>query len=66
MAGQIENYLVKALMEYRSGERKNESMNIVAKQLTDEEIANTAAFYAALGSKCTKIWIAPSRLVPDV
>jgi cytochrome c553 len=48
LAGQIENYLAKALNEYRSGERKNESMNIVAKELTDEEIANLAAFYAAI------------------
>jgi len=48
LAGQLENYLVKALREYRSGERKNESMNIVAKELTDEEIANVAAFYAAI------------------
>ena len=48
LAGQIENYLVKALSEYRTGERKNESMNIVAKDLTDEEIANVAAFYASI------------------
>ena len=48
LAGQIENYLVKALNEYRTGERKNESMNIVAKDLTDEEIANVAAFYASI------------------
>jgi cytochrome c553 len=48
LAGQIENYLVKALSEYRAGERKNESMNIVAKDLTDEEIANVAAFYSSI------------------
>jgi cytochrome c553 len=48
LAGQIENYLAKSLNEYRSGERKNESMNIVAKELTDEEIANVSAFYASI------------------
>jgi cytochrome c553 len=48
LAGQIENYLAKALSEYRTGERKNESMNIVAKELTDEEIANVAAFYSSI------------------
>jgi cytochrome c553 len=48
LAGQIENYTAKALNEYRSGERKNESMNIVAKDLTDEEIANVSAFYASI------------------
>ena len=48
LAGQIENYLTKALNEYRTGERKNESMNIVARDLTDEEIANVAAFYSSI------------------
>jgi cytochrome c553 len=48
LAGQLENYLAKALNEYRSGERKNESMNIVAKELTDEEIANVSAFYSSI------------------
>jgi cytochrome c553 len=48
LAGQLENYLVKALKEYRSGARQNESMNIVAKELGDEDIANIAAFYASI------------------
>jgi cytochrome c553 len=48
LAGQIENYLAKTLTEYRTRERKNETMNIVAKELTDEEIANVSAFYASI------------------
>lgn len=48
LAGQIENYLAKSLAEYRSGERKNEMMTIAAKDLSDEDIANLAAFYAAI------------------
>jgi cytochrome c553 len=48
LAGQIEHYLVKALGEYRGGERKNESMNIVAKDLSDEDIADVAAYYASI------------------
>ena len=48
LAGQIENYLAKAITEYRDGIRKNETMNIVAKDLTDDEIANIAAYYASL------------------
>lgn len=48
LAGQLENYLVKALAEYRSEARKNETMNIVAKELSDEEIANVSAFYSAI------------------
>ena len=45
LAGQIKCIWSRRLREYRSGERKNESMNIVAKELTDDEIANVAAFY---------------------
>ena len=48
LAGQIENYLAKALLEYRTGERKNETMNIVARDLTDDDVANTSAFYAGI------------------
>ncbi len=48
LAGQIENYLVKAITEYRGEVRKNESMNIVAKDLTDEDIANIAAYYSSI------------------
>jgi cytochrome c553 len=48
LAGQIENYLVKALMDYRDAVRKNESMNIVAKGLSNEDIADMAAYYASL------------------
>ena len=48
IAGQIENYLAKALSEYRDGRRQNESMNIVAKELSDADIANLAAFYASI------------------
>jgi cytochrome c553 len=48
LAGQIENYLVRSLTAYKSGERKNESMNIVAKELSDEDIADVAAYYASI------------------
>jgi cytochrome c553 len=39
---------VKAIGEYRDGARKNESMNIVAKDLSDDDIANVAAYYTSL------------------
>ncbi|HEX2725854.1 MAG TPA: cytochrome c [Beijerinckiaceae bacterium] len=48
LAGQIENYLAKSLHDYRTGERKNEMMTIVAKDLADEDIANLAAFYSGI------------------
>ncbi|MCB5173859.1 MULTISPECIES: c-type cytochrome [Microvirga] len=48
LAGQVEGYLVKTLKDYRSLERRHESMNIVAKDLSDEDIANVAAYYASI------------------
>jgi cytochrome c553 len=48
LAGQIEQYLAKSLAEYRDEIRKNESMNIVAKDLTDTDIANISAYYASI------------------
>jgi cytochrome c553 len=48
LAGQIEGYLVKALAEYKSGARKNESMNIVAKELSDQDMADIAAYYSSI------------------
>jgi cytochrome c553 len=48
LAGQVESYMVKSLRDYRSGERKHEAMNIVAKDLSDEDVANVAAYYASI------------------
>jgi cytochrome c553 len=48
LSGQVEPYLVKALTEYRDGTRRNEIMNVVAKPLSDSEIADLAAYYAAI------------------
>jgi cytochrome c553 len=48
LAGQVESYLTRSLEAYRSGERKNDAMNIVAKDLTDEDIADVAAYYASI------------------
>ena len=48
LAGQPAVYLERALRQYRSGERKNEMMNLMAKPLTDDDIRDLAAFYAAI------------------
>jgi len=48
LAGQPEMYLVRALRAYRSGERRNEVMNVAARTLSDEDIRNLAAYYAAI------------------
>lgn len=50
LAGQFEDYLIKALKDYRSGARQNDTMsapNGIASTLTDQEIADLAAFYSS-------------------
>jgi cytochrome c553 len=48
LAGQPEQYLVKSLNEYRSGARKNDMMSLVAPALSDQDVADLAAYYAAI------------------
>lgn len=47
LAGQHQNYLVHALKAYRSGARKNPIMAGFVSGLTDQDIADLAAYYAA-------------------
>jgi cytochrome c553 len=48
LAGQKEDYLKKSLAAFQSGERKNEKMAVVVKPLTEEDIANLAAWYSSI------------------
>ncbi len=48
LAAQPEPYLVEQLKAYRSGKRQHEIMSLIAKPLTDAEIADLAAWYASL------------------
>ena len=48
IAGQPEPYLIKALTDYRKGIRKNEFMSLVVQQLNDRDVADIAAYYAAI------------------
>lgn len=47
IAGQNYEYLVSSLNAYRNGERAHPSMVAVSKTLTDQDIADLSAFYAA-------------------
>jgi len=47
LAGQYPEYLAKALHDYKSGERQNAIMAGMAAALTDEDIDDLAAYYAA-------------------
>lgn len=48
LAGQSEIYLAAQLRAYRSGARRHEVMAVMAKALSDEDIANLAAWYASI------------------
>ena len=49
IAGQSEKYIVNALAAYKSGERKHPSMRGIAASLTEQDMADVAAYYAQLG-----------------
>ena len=49
--GQHAAYIVSSLRAYKSGERKHPSMRAVAASLSDQDMADLAAFYAAVPSK---------------
>ena len=49
IAGQDPKYIVSALTEYRSGDRKHPTMRAIATSLTDKDMADIAAFYSELG-----------------
>jgi len=48
LAGQPEVYLSEQLKAYRSGQRRHEVMTLIAKPLTDAEIADLSAWFASL------------------
>jgi len=48
LAGQKYDYLVHSLMAYKAGERKSYMMSLVVNHLSDEDIANVAAYYSSI------------------
>lgn len=48
LAGQKEDYLAKQIKAFREGIREDATMKPMVSPLTDEDIANLAAYYASL------------------
>ncbi len=46
IGGQTQKYLENALIQYRKGERQHPSMRGIAGSLSDQDIADLAAYYA--------------------
>ena len=53
IGGEPASYLAAQLRAFRSGERRNEMMNVVAASLSDAQIADVAAWYAAHTASAT-------------
>ncbi len=48
LAGKKEDQLIQAMKDYKSGKRDNAVMKGMASSLSDQDIANMAAYYASL------------------
>lgn len=51
ISGQSDKYIVSALTAYKKGERKHPSMRGIAGSLSEQDMADLAAFYSAQGGK---------------
>jgi cytochrome c553 len=51
LAGNKEEDIVQALKDYKSGKRTNAAMKTFAMKLSDDDMANVAAYYASLPKK---------------
>lgn len=51
LAGQHEAYLVRSLQAYKNGERSHPSMKAIAATLSDQDMADLAAYYARPAQK---------------
>ena len=51
LAGQKAGYLIKAMKDFREGRRKDPIMELEAKKLSDEDIADIAAYYSSLSGE---------------
>ncbi len=51
LAGDNANYIIKQLHAFQSGARQQEQMSVVAKGLSDDDVANVAAWYSGLKVK---------------
>jgi cytochrome c553 len=55
LAGQTEGYLVAQMQAFHSRARKNDMMSLVVPQLSESEMADVSAYYAAIEVKIGKV-----------
>jgi len=61
ISGQNAGYIASALQAYQKGERKHPTMRGIAVSLTEQDIADLAAYYAQHGKAGAELPAAPSR-----
>lgn len=49
IGGQVKEYLVKSMRDYKAGARKDEMMGVVMRQVSEQDIEDLAAYYAGVG-----------------
>ena len=65
IAGQNAKYIVASLQQYKKGDRKHPTMRGIAASLSDQDMADLAAFYAN-GSKAESVPAAPAQVPANV
>ena len=65
IAGQDARYIASALTAYRAGDRKHPTMHSVASSLSDQDIADVAAYYAQLGKPDAPVPDALAKPIPE-
>ena len=55
LSGQVEQYLAAQLKAFHDGVRKNDMMSLVAPTLSEQDVADLAAYYAAVEVKIGKV-----------
>jgi cytochrome c553 len=67
ISGQSAKYIVSSLMAYKKGERRHSTMRSIAASLSDQDMADVAAFYEQQGKAVgTASTVAPSPAVAEL
>ena len=61
ISGQGAKYIVNALTQYKGGERKHPTMRAIAESLTEQNMADLAAYYSTHGGEAAKAEAKPAR-----
>lgn len=51
LAAQQETYLLKQMRDFKSGRRPHKEMRVMSREMTDEEMREIAAYFAALPAR---------------